>query len=392
MPTMATLAQLGAAQGLMLVFAVLSVGHGNRAANRVLALFIGVLSLRLFLLALEYQSFHAERFNVAVFSLLHLSYAIGPLLFFYVRLLTVPENRLALRDAWHFLPIPLAALLMLPGGPVLPLDLSGYNHFNALPDEIRTRVILASTPVFLSLGIYSSLCLRMLKRYHRSIRERFSALESINLDWLRMLVWFCLTIASFSFFGELYRAFALLDIGPRSAYSVVFSVALIYYMGLRGLRQPLIFDQSEGAAVAAGLPEMQGQPELGEHGEKYQKSGLGDEQMESIWRKLQACMESAAPYLQPGIKLADIARMVGTRANYLSQTINSRAGESFFDYINRHRVEYAKTLLLSEPDMTVSEVALRAGFNSQNVFNGHFKKRVGKTPTQFRKLKGYTKQ
>ncbi len=389
MPGMATLAQLGAAQGLMLVFAVLSVGHGNRGANRVLALFIGVLSLRLFLLALEYQSFHVGRFNAAVFSLLHLSYAIGPLLFFYVRLLTVPGNRLAWRDVWHLLPIPLAGLMLLPGGPILTVDVSQYGHFNQLPDHIRTKVILASTPVFLSLGVYSALCLRLLRRYHRSIRERFSALESINLGWLKMLAWFCLTIAAFSFFGELYRAFALLDIGPRSAYSVVFSVALIYYMGLRGLRQPLIFDQTRQSEPQ--LPEVEVHTDDEYHGEKYQKSGLSEQQLDSIWRKLQVCMDVSAPYLQAGIKLADIARMIGTRTNYLSQTINTRAGESFFDFVNRHRVEYAKSLLLAERDMTVSEVAMRAGFNSQNVFNGHFKKREGITPTQFRKNKNKIK-
>ena len=385
MLSMATLAQLGAAQGLMLVFAVLSVGHGNRRANQILALFIAVLSLRLFLLALEYQSYNLDRFNSAVFSLLHLSYGIGPLLFFYVRLLTMPDNRLAWRDAWHFAPIPLAGLLFLPGGPILAVDVGQYFHFNELPDQVRTRVILASTPVFLSLGVYSVLCLRLLQRYQRSIRERFSALESVNLDWLKVLVWCCLGIAIISFVGELYRAFALLDIGPRSAYSVVFSVALIYYMGLRGLRQPLIFDQSEAPAT------LMVRAEDSEITEKYQKSGLSEEQLNSIWRKLQACMEGSAPYLQAGIKLADIAQMIGTRANYLSQTINTQAGESFFDFINRHRVEYAKTLLLSDPDMTVFEVAMQAGFNSQNVFNGHFKKHVGVTPTQYRKQKSHFK-
>ncbi len=393
------IALLGAAQGLMLALAIVSISYGNRRANMILALFIAVLSLRLGVIGLEYQTDSENRYPEALFVLLHLSYAIGPLLYGYVRLLVQPHWRLRAVHLWHFLPVPLAVLMLMPGGPVVDIETAQFTSFDSLPPYIKTRVALASTPVFVSLLVYSVLALRLMRPYQQAIKEQFSALENINLDWLKALVWCCMSIAAISFVTELYRALGDGDFGPRAVYSVVFSVLLIYYIGLMGLRQPQIFDQGERhsetadtaapdatasqPAMASTEPEQERKPEAAT--DKYQKSGLSDERVEALWQKLGQLMDEQQPYLQPGIKLGELAQMVGTRPNYLSQVINSRAGESFFDYINRHRIEEAAVLLREQPERSVSDIALATGFGSQNVFNGHFKKRLGVTPTQYRK-------
>ena len=374
---------MGSAQGLILLLAVLSIGHGNRRANRILATFIAVISLRLFIIALEYQTGSSVRYPDLIYAVLHTSYAIGPLLYLYVRLLVQPNWKATTWTAGHFLPIPIAALALIPGGPILDVDVTTFIDFNSLPDHIQTRVVIASTPVFISLGIYSLISLRLLRNYQWSIREQFSALESINLNWLKVLVWSCLIIAMISFSSELYRAFHGNSAAPRAFYSVIFSVILIYYIGLRGLRQPLIFEQVDNPISTPTADESA--DDTTTQDEKYQKSGLSKEHVEVLWQRLCHQLDTEAPYLQQGIKLADLASQIGTRPNYLSQTINSRSQESFFDFINRHRVAYAQKLLLERPDLSVSEVALASGFSSQNVFNGHFKKHFGLTPTQHRK-------
>ncbi len=294
--------------------------------------------------------------------------------------------------------MPVAALLLLPGGPLLPGDLQAYNGFEDLPQVVQRRVLLVSIPVFISLACYSLRSLYRLRSYRRRIREQFSALESINLNWLRTLVVLCLVVAVLTVLTDLYRLYHLSMEMPRAVFSVVASVMLIYYIGLRGLRQPLIFEQDAGEAEPVQKePVRQGNSaELsadgGEASEqsspapaKYQNSGLSDEQIDAIWRRLENCMAEQKPFLQAGIKLADLARLVGTRPNYLSQTINSRSQASFFDYVNNFRLEYASGLLRSCQEMSISEVAMASGFNSQNVFNSHFKKKTGSTPTQYRK-------
>lgn len=54
-------------------------------------------------------------------------------------------------------------------------------------------------------------------------------------------------------------------------------------------------------------------------------------------------MADQQPYLKAGIKLAGLASLTHTRSNYLSQVINSKASESFIDFINRHRIKTAST-------------------------------------------------
>lgn len=396
------LALVGAAQGLMLVLVLASSRYGNHRANGLLSAFIGVLSLRLLLLGVEYRAGFGSSERGNLFQLLHFSYAIGPLLYAYTLQLTDPSWRIQVKHLWHLLPIPLAGALLLPGGLVMPDSVTLYQRFDQLPAPLQYRAYLASVPVFLSVAIYSAACLYRLALYRQRLCDEFSSLEQITLFWLRVLAWSCLAIGVSSALLEAGRATFGWDLGPRAAWSVLFSVALIYYIGLMGLRQPMIFDQGQRQdvssptgeddpeSVVAGLGAGSGEMDAAafltdEESEKYRHSGLSDAYVERLWGRLRDLMAEQQPYPQPGLKLAQLAQQLGTRPNYLSQVINSCAEESFFDYINRHRVSYASARLLAPPERTIAEIAHEAGFSSQNIFNKHFQKYVGCTPTQFRR-------
>ncbi len=62
------------------------------------------------------------------------------------------------------------------------------------------------------------------------------------------------------------------------------------------------------------------------------------------------------------------------------------ADGSITKLISMRRVEAAKTLLLKE-DLSIAEIAEKVGFSDYNYFTKIFKKIVGCTPTQYRKLK-----
>jgi AraC family transcriptional regulator len=53
-------------------------------------------------------------------------------------------------------------------------------------------------------------------------------------------------------------------------------------------------------------------------------------------------------------------------------------------YVILRRVERAKELLQAGTDLSLAEVAARAGFSDQSRFSHHFKRLVGVTPGQFR--------
>ena len=54
-----------------------------------------------------------------------------------------------------------------------------------------------------------------------------------------------------------------------------------------------------------------------------------------------------------------------------------------YQYVITRRVERAQQLL-REGDLSLAEIAARAGFSDQSHFSRHFKRLVGVTPRQFR--------
>ena len=119
---------------------------------------------------------------------------------------------------------------------------------------------------------------------------------------------------------------------------------------------------------------------------KYAKSGLTDNQLLTHKQRLDHIMRSGEEYLRADLTLPKLATTVGCSVNNLSQVINSGFGTSFFDYLNRYRIDHARKLLESSnnQDHAILTIALTVGFNSNSAFYSAFKKHVGMTPAQYR--------
>jgi transcriptional regulator GlxA family with amidase domain len=57
---------------------------------------------------------------------------------------------------------------------------------------------------------------------------------------------------------------------------------------------------------------------------------------------------------------------------------------SITDYINRLRLDHARELLTTRPEMSIDEVATASGFSVRRTFSRLFKEKFGLTPTEFR--------
>lgn len=79
-----------------------------------------------------------------------------------------------------------------------------------------------------------------------------------------------------------------------------------------------------------------------------------------------------------------IADRLGISAGYLSDSLKIETGKSALDHIHLHLLDVAKELLMS-PNLTVTEIAYRLGFEYPQYFSRLFKKKQGVTPTEFRK-------
>ena len=94
-------------------------------------------------------------------------------------------------------------------------------------------------------------------------------------------------------------------------------------------------------------------------------------------------MEEEKIYLQPNLKLQDVVRYVQSNRNYVYNAINKEMGISFNDYINKLRIEYAKTLLIKQSNLSLNEIAEKSGFTSTASFYRNFKSFAGVSPKEF---------
>ena len=95
-------------------------------------------------------------------------------------------------------------------------------------------------------------------------------------------------------------------------------------------------------------------------------------------------MEEQHLYLNSGLKLSDVATAAGCNRNALSACINNLRHCSFSQFINTYRVEHAKQLLCSNPDVRASEVWMESGVANETTFFRAFKAIVGMTPSEWK--------
>lgn len=84
------------------------------------------------------------------------------------------------------------------------------------------------------------------------------------------------------------------------------------------------------------------------------------------------------------ISLNEAADVMGVSAPYLSRCLNEELGESFPDYLNGLRLEYARELL-ARTDKKIKEIAAEAAFYNYPYFITLFRKKYGMTPKEYKK-------
>lgn len=84
------------------------------------------------------------------------------------------------------------------------------------------------------------------------------------------------------------------------------------------------------------------------------------------------------------ITLDHLASIVFMNKYYLIHEFKKYIGTSPIEYLINKRIYMAK-ILLETTDYSMEQISKSVGFNSQSYFNQIFKKRVGKTPTLFRR-------
>ena len=109
-----------------------------------------------------------------------------------------------------------------------------------------------------------------------------------------------------------------------------------------------------------------------------------DSTYHELMNRIVQLMETQHPYLNPELKLSDIADTLGVHRNAISACINSQQGCTFSQFINSYRLQHAKKLLLETNDMKVSAVGMKSGFANERSFFRSFKAATGVTPKEWK--------
>ncbi|MFD1218297.1 helix-turn-helix transcriptional regulator [Microbulbifer celer] len=371
---------------------------GNRRANHCLALLLVVSCV---IAAAQLPMTELPPLPTSYFYIFSLQLLPGPLLFFFTLLLTHPGFSWQRQHLLHLLPAPLMALVWWLQQPLSESGLLNLPCARASGCELLYQArFLHRFSTYLSLIGYCSAALWVLRPHLSRIKQHYSEIEQVHLRWLKVLL-SCYVVATLLAVGLEWHGF----FHPRPQFSTgvlqgLSPLVLALTLGYFGLQQrhiqlettaprtytPIVASASETEQQAQPQQQAQQRDGAGNAPGKYQTSSLTESAAAEIWEQLQQRMLRDKPHLKPGLKIADLALTLDVPVHHLSECINGFARQSFYDFINQRRVEEAARLL-TDPQhrhLSVTDIGLQAGFNSNSTFFTHFKKRLQMTPKQFR--------
>jgi AraC-like DNA-binding protein len=204
----------------------------------------------------------------------------------------------------------------------------------------------------------------LLRKHRNKVRDQFSDLEKVNLQWLRIL-----TIG-------LGCIWLLVIFFRNDTLTMGGVVVFVFLIGFFGVRQADIFKPSPATGDGANGNEQK---------QKYSKSGLTEESSGELHRALIQLMAQTAPYKKSELSINDLASELDVHPNYLSQVINEKEKKNFYDFVNTYRIEEFKRLIAipKNRNFTLLSLAYDCGFSSKSSFNRYFKKATGQTPSEY---------
>lgn len=264
--------------------------------------------------------------------------------------------------------------------------------------------------------------LRELPRFERALKEEYSYAEYINLHWLRgvILLFFCLLLLwvydsmasgvrydNIFLFNSLVMWIAACFCFYRQ--SVVINAVKSYFVEPSEDNAETNLDAAENdldkamahleaADADLNAPHAHTQPEsvaetvaepqpVAEQPVEPEPEELKLQQEAAFAERMYLLFEKEHVYLNPRLRLSELAMLLGTNRTYLSQYFNQNCESTFYDFVNDYRIHHAK-LLLHSTDDTLETIAMNSGFNSLSTFRRAFVQREGMSPIEFRASNG----
>jgi AraC-like DNA-binding protein len=313
---------------------------------------------------------------------------IGPALWLHARALTedLKPGRPALL---HFAPaLLLAVLLFAP----TPEDAAAA----AAPVDRRGAIDL--TPVLLiaaHLCAYAAATTRRALTIRRSLLDRWSSLEGRTLGWLILLA--CL-LSSVVLAWIAAEAAGFQHAPVLATLLCALALSLIAFQGVsqrnvlvpRPLAAPPVpapapADDPATDSTSDSANDSANDPPPAAR--KYARAPLAEARAAALREALTRGIADDKPHLQVDLGIADLAAAIGATPHELSHLLSQHLAQTFYDFINRQRVDAVKAELARPRSASrpLLEVALECGFGSKSAFNDAFRRHTGTSPSEYRR-------
>lgn len=198
---------------------------------------------------------------------------------------------------------------------------------------------------------------RRVRQYMQYVRNEYSNIDQIDLSWLKPVFFFAILGQLAWLFTSLY-ATVLTDIVYYVSIIALWLLVLHYSWDFHPIVIERTVNNSNSLPVKDTLPIERG--------------------------ALERIVEERQLYLQKNLTLQDLAQALNTNRTYVSNYFNQVMCQSFYDYINRLRIERASLpMMRSHPEYKLEHVAQESGFASISTFRRAFIKFTRQNPSQY---------
>ena len=321
-----------------------------------------------------YDTFRNTKINYALISL---SVAIAPLIYLYVKSVTMSSFAFMKKDWLHFVP---ALAIIAYRIVIFSYDASqeGFHETQNgyLKLHLDEPIVL---PIFEVFGyfqnfLYLAFTFQLFYFYRRKIKEYFSNIYKLELNWILSFLMLYTILYFYGFVQTIIAEFVMELNYTQRWWMVLLTGIVIVYVGMKGY----FTDTTKLKKLNFSFAPTRGSiPDDGDRAEKSVSP-------ENI-AMLKDIMAQERPFLNPDLNLADLAELSNMNRAQLSETINVGFGKNFNDFINQYRVDEFKRMLDENKQQKLSllGLAFECGFNSKATFNRVFKKLTDLSPTDY---------
>ena len=361
--------------GALLLLTFLSV-FNVRNVNKKGNIWFGFFCFSVFLILFEEELYILKIESELFLAISNLAaFFIAPTFYLSVVYFVNPLKKWKFKDNLHF-SFPIFFVIFLIFEYFLNISVFNTNLNESEPTQLFSILFLILFDI--QLITYSYFSFKKVVSHQKNIRIFSSNVENLDLQWLKnviigvgiLFIFWIIAMIIYSSIIDLYLFIAV--------FIVVYFIAF-YTLKQKEIYPFIIEDQNNIITI---LEETVSNKDPLE-----KKKLITDEKFNDVKAQLLNYMQTERPYLESELSLIKLSKYLNTTAHILSYVINSGFDESFYQFINKYRIEEAKKFI-TDPKMnhlSILGIGFEVGFNSKSVFNTIFKKNTGLTPTEFKK-------